>query len=224
MRPKAISLRLLACSSQIVGKRDTQKLLNVPLQLGACSLPQAYQLSVIHLGVLGSTLSVRQFVRTGGRCSACCRGAFGSSLSVRDFVRCGSCVSLFRQGASAKIHVGGSLSLLGAMQGGSALSVRNFIRGATGGGSVTTMCMIGSSFSLRSFARLGSRLSVNAGCRTDVAYQTSVLDHLAIGSCLSVRGYVKTGHRLSTTQMTAGGSSLSIRSRVRGFERADQRL
>ena len=113
----------------------------------------------------------------------------GSSMSVRSFMRLGSSVSVAGRarvggagGASVwdYTHVGSSMSVRSFMRLGSSVSVAGRARvGGAGGASVWDYTHVGSSMSVRAFMRLGDSLS--AVCRT------------VGGSTLSCRSFVILG-------------------------------
>jgi len=176
-------------------------------------------MSVLDFLHLGSSLSLRSFVRAGSAVSVLGVSRFGSSMSVLDFVHLGSSLSLrsFARASSAVSvlgvsRFGSSMSVLDFVHLGSSLSLRSFARASSAlsvwgvsrfgsGLSVLDIVHLGSSLSLRSFGRFGSGLSV--------------FDFLHLGSSLSVRSFGRFGSSMSVLDFLHLGSSLSLRSFLR---------
>ena len=68
---------------------------------------------------------------------------------------------------------------------------------------------LGSSLSLRQFARCGSTLSTWGGARFGSVYQLSVVDFTHLGSALAIRSFGRLGSGLSVMDYLHLGSSLS---------------
>jgi acyl-[acyl carrier protein]--UDP-N-acetylglucosamine O-acyltransferase len=144
-------------------------------------------LSVLDLAVLGSTLSIRSFVKIGKALSVLDYTHLGSTLSIRNYVKLGSKLSVLDMamvGSSLSIRnmgrIGSSFSVVGFSNFGSALSVLDFLA-------------LGSAMSLRGLARLGSSLSV--------------VDYAHMGSALSLRSFARFGSQMSVKDdVKVGGS------------------
>jgi hypothetical protein len=78
-----------------------------------------------------------------------------------------------------------------------------------------TEVAVGSSFSLRSFARVGSAISVAQTMYFGSLQKLSVMFHTRVASCLSVRSTVRLGSRCSVVDSISFGSSLSLRAFAR---------
>uniref|UniRef100_A0A7S1RR68 Peptidase S74 domain-containing protein n=1 Tax=Alexandrium catenella TaxID=2925 RepID=A0A7S1RR68_ALECA len=148
-----------------------------------------FSLSVMEYTNLGSSLSLRGFMRFGSQVSVFSECKLGSSLSLRAISRLGSRISLC--GIS---RIGSSLSVVHTIGLGSTLSLRTFMRF---GSSISVMDFshIGSSLSVRQWARIGSTLSLFGLGR--LGSTLSIVDYLHVGSSLSVRGFVRLGAGLS---------------------------
>jgi hypothetical protein len=91
------------------------------------------------------------------------------------------------------------------------------VSGLTRFGSVFSMSVLdflhlGSSLSLRSFARAGSSVSVSGLTRFGSVFSMSVLDFLHLGSSLSLRSFARFGSSLSVTgTLGLGGSQAYFR-------------
>lgn len=102
--------------------------------------------------------------------------------------------------------------MLNFMEMGSSMSLRSFARLGSAI-SVLNFSSIGSSFSIRSFARAGSTVSVFGKVRLHGAH--SVLDLVKVGSAISIRSFARCGSLLSAYNSCMLGSSISVRSFAR---------
>ena len=103
-------------------------------------LPLPRRLAAV--GGVGSSVSVRGFVRIGSTLSVAGASNFGGVVSLNKFASFGSAISV-----RSFVHMGSALSTYGASRLGSSLSLLD-------------ACGLGSSSSVRSFARLGSSASM----------------------------------------------------------------
>ncbi|CEL94087.1 unnamed protein product [Vitrella brassicaformis CCMP3155] len=151
---------------------------------------------------IGSTLSVRSFVRLGSSLSVHNVARLGASLSAFDHVMLGSSLSL-RDMAT----IGSSPSVRSLTYVGDRLSVHK--NGVISGGlAVDGPLQLGSSLSIESRFDLASSLSV--GGLTSLGSQVTIFDATLLGSSLSVGGFVELGSSFSLASVARLGSSLSL--------------
>jgi hypothetical protein len=94
------------------------------------------------------------------------------------------------------------MSVLDFLHLGSSLSLRSFARVGSAV-SLRGAGWLGSSLSLRSFARVGSAVSVRGLSRFGSVFSMSVLDFLHLGSSLSLRSFARLGSSISVKGTTA---------------------
>lgn len=170
----------------------------------------AFKMSMQMWTVLGSSLSVRSVCKGGSVASILNFLTIGSSVSVRQMTRLSSSIS-----ASCHCRIGPTLSIMQAVTFSSSLSVRGRgrLRGNVGkqdGLSVFGSIAIGSSFSLRAYARMGSTFSVFK--RVKIGADMSVFNRIDCSSCLSIRSHFRMSATVSVLDFVMCGSGVSVRS------------
>lgn len=131
---------------------------------------------------MASAISVLQFSHVG------------STLSLRGFMRLGSSLSVVTSAGWQTSLTTCPLSVIGATTLGSSLSLRSF--GRLGSAvSVFGAAKLGSSLALRSFSRLGSAISLFSVAT--LGSSMSVFDSCALGSSLPARSFAQPGSGLA---------------------------
>jgi hypothetical protein len=173
-------------------------------------------LSIAGAATLASCLSLRALggFSRGGAASFMSATTLGSSLSIRSFVRTGSAFSL-----GACYRSSGGSSVASALAVSSTLSLRGLGRGVTML-SVTMITHSGSSVSIRAFVRASSAVSLHGATRSKIAgrgEKNSIVDAVTLGSSLSLRSFGRHGlvQYFSTASFALVGSSVSMRRLIR---------
>ena len=134
---------------------------------------------------------------------------FSSSISMRNFSRVSSAVSL-HGGYSG----GGYMSVLTQLFIGSTLSVRSAFKSVGGEhmNSVLDFLELGSSLSVRTYARVGSGCSLVGNARigmSKIALGCSIMNFFEVGSSLSLRASARLASSLSAVDWDGNGVGLS---------------
>jgi hypothetical protein len=138
----------------------------------------------------------------------------GYSLSILGAFDLGSSVSLR---SFSRFSQG--ISALGQINMGSSFSVRNKAQALDGKGynylSIHGAEHMGSLFSIRALSRCGSQLSVLGLFSVASIARQSVICSYTVGSTLSLRGIIRAGDRVSLMDSLEIGSTLSLRNAAR---------
>jgi len=153
---------------------------------------------------LGSSISLRSFVRLGSAVSVVAFSNIGASLALRSILRLGASLAVI-----GRSRVGASLSLLAFAHIGASISLRSYGRlGASM--AICELVKLGSALSLRSMARVGSAFSIRGISRS--GRSVSLMSLISLGSSVSLRSFSRLGSAVSVLDFANFGSSLAVRS------------